>query len=150
MGFWPAFKDQTSIVRGVERAVRFATISAVLNAGIGIISIVSNSQITEREPLVAQGIVLDNGGHTLSGYAFLFVGLFFGLVAWKIRSMSRGWAFGGLILSVITLLTTFAQVAPSPLALVFQAVVIAYFINAVRATLAFQRMKSEQHLLTSI
>jgi len=99
---------------------------------------------------VAQGIVLDNGGHTLSGYAFLFVGLFFGLVAWKIRSMSRGWAFGGLILSVITLLTTFAQVAPSPLALVFQAVVIAYFINAVRATLAFQRMKSEQHLLTSI
>jgi hypothetical protein len=87
--------------------------------------------------------VLDSGGDSVSGFAFLLCGILFGLVAWKIRSMSRGWTLGGLVLATITLLSDLAA-SPSPIALVMHVVVIMYFINAVRAAFVFERCQSEQ------
>jgi len=87
--------------------------------------------------------VIDNGGPSVSGYAFLFVGILFGLVAWKMRRMSLPWTLGGLILAAIILLADLAEM-PSPIALIAHAFVILYFVNAVKATVAFHGLQSEQ------
>jgi hypothetical protein len=147
MQLWHHVNDEPSARRAVERAARITTVWAVINVGLGIISILSGSRITERDPLKWQGGVIDNGGQSISGYAFLFVGILFGLVAWKMRRMSLPWALGGLILAAITLLADFAE-TPSPIALIFHAFVIISFINAVRATVKFQRLQSEQSPIT--
>jgi hypothetical protein len=138
MQLWPTINDEPSARRAVERVARITTIWAVINAGLGIISILSGSRITDRDP---SGI--DNGGQSISGYAFLFVGLLFGLVAWKMRRMSLVWTLGGLVLAAITLLADLAE-TPNPIAIIAHAFVILYFINAVRATVKFQRLQSEQ------
>ena len=143
MRLWPATNDEPSARRAVERAARITTVWAVINAGVGMMSILSSSRITERDPLSWQGGVIDNGGQSVSGYAFLFVGILFGLVAWKMRRMSLAWTLGGLILAAITLLADLAA-TPSPIALIAHAFVIFYFINAVRATVAFRRQQSSQ------
>jgi hypothetical protein len=78
-----------------------------------MILILSGSRITERDPLSWQGGVIDNGEQSVSGYAFLFVGILFGLVAWKMRRMSLAWTLGGLILAAITPLADLAA-TPSP------------------------------------
>jgi hypothetical protein len=141
MRLWPTINDEPSARRAVERAARITTVWAIINAGFGIISILSGSRITERDPLKWQGGVIDNGGQSVSGYAVLFVGILFGLVAWKMRRMSLPWTLGGLILAAITLLADLAE-TPSPIALIGHAFVILYFINATRATVAFRRLQS--------
>jgi hypothetical protein len=128
---WPTINDESSALHAVERAVRITTIWAVINAALGVLLILSGSRITDRNPVEWQGQVLDSGGQSTSGYAFLFCGVLFGVVAWKIRGMSRGWALTGLILAAVTLLSDFA-LAPSPIALVF------------RATVMYSRLQSDQ------
>jgi hypothetical protein len=144
---WPAINDEPSARLTVERAARITTFWAVINAALGIISILSGSRITERDPTNWQGGVIDDGGQSISGYAFLFVGILFGLFAWKMRRMSMPWTLGGLILAAITLLADFAAM-PSPIALIAHAFVILCFINAVRATVKFQRLQAEHPPIT--
>jgi hypothetical protein len=140
---WPTINDQRSASRAVERAVRITTIWAVVNAAIGLVSILSKSRITDRNPVEWDGMVLDSGGSSISGLVFLFLGVLFGVVAWKIRSMSRNWALGGLVLAAIMLFSDLATF-PSPIALVLHAIVLLYFIHAVRAAVVFERCQSEQ------
>jgi hypothetical protein len=147
MRLWPTINDEPSARRAVERAARITTAWAVINAALGIISILSGSRLTERDPIKWQGSVIDNSGQSVSGYAFLFIGILFGLVAWKMRRMSLSWTLGGLILAALTLLADFAA-TPSPIALVAHVFVILCFINAVRGTVAFQRVQSEQPPIT--
>lgn len=142
---WPTITDQASATQAIERAVRITTIWAVINVAIGATSLWSGARITERNPIEWNGIVLDNGTASASGFIFLFLGVLFGVVAWKIRGMSRGWTLGGLIIAAVILLSDFAT-SPSPIALVMHMVVLLYFINVVRATAVFERSQPEHQM----
>src|SRR5271163_5026899 len=106
---WPTINDQPSARRAVERAARLTTLWAVVYGAIGLVSIFSGTRITERNP---EGV--DGGGASTSGFAILFCGIMFAIIAWKIRNMSRGWTLGGLVLAATTLLADLAE-SPSPI-----------------------------------
>jgi hypothetical protein len=105
--------------------------------------IFSGARMTERSPVEWQGTELDGAGSSISGIAFVIVGILFGLIAWRIRCMSRGWALGGLILTSLLILSDFVA-SPSPIAFIVHAVVFVYFVNAVRAAFAYERLVADQ------
>jgi hypothetical protein len=140
---WPAVDDADAARDVVESAARFTTIWAVINLVIGLISLFSGSTVTERNRVEFQGMVMDNGGNAIPAASFIITGLVFALVSWKMRAMSRGWTVAGLILAAFTLLADLAAY-PSPIAVVAHLVVLVYFINAVRAALAFERTQNER------
>jgi hypothetical protein len=82
-------------------------------------------------------ISLDQIG-TAAG-SFLDAALF-GLLAWKIRGMSRPWPIAGLAFA--TLMMPFAF--DSLLAILLHTAVLLGFVSAVRATTAFRRFEAER------
>jgi len=57
--------------------------------------------------------------------------------------MSRGWTLGGFILAAFLLLTDLAS-TPSIFSLIACAIVLVYFINALRAVIAYERLVADQ------
>jgi hypothetical protein len=141
---WPTISDQASAGRAVERAVRITALWAILNFVIGLGSILSPSRVTELQPIVVDGGTFDGEGTVISGFTFFLIGALFAFVAWKIKGMSRGWAQVGLALATIMVLSDLMEAVPSPIVLFMHGLILVYFINAVRATIVFGRLESEQ------
>ncbi len=86
---------------------------------------------------------MTKGENTISGITFLIIGAIFGQIAWKVRSMSRGWTIGGLSLAALLLLSDFTR-EPSPITLLIHGVVFLYFFHTLRAVLSYDRLLAEQ------
>src|SRR2546421_69167 len=105
---WATIVDASSARLAVDRAVRFTTIWAIVSLAIGVISLLSGTHVFERNRIEAQGVVFEDGGQALSSAVFLVTGLAFGLIAWKMRNMSKAWTLAGLIFSGFALISDFA------------------------------------------
>ena len=57
--------------------------------------------------------------------------------------MSRGWTLGGFVLAALMLLSDLAS-TPSIFSLIACVVVLVYFINALRAVIAYERLVADQ------
>jgi hypothetical protein len=137
--FWPAICDAASSKRAVDRAVRVVMIWALINIALGVIAFLPSPG--HSGDAILQGAIVDHN-EKISGFAFLLFGLFYLTIARKIRAMSRAWTLGGAILTGFTLLLDFGT-SPSPIALIAIAVVLLYFVNALRGVLFFDRMQAE-------
>ncbi len=126
---WPTITDYDSAYAAVRGAVKItsAWVAISLLAAIAFVHIglthppISPEQIGEAVVYFVQGTI-------------------FGLLAWKVRGMSRPWAITGLAFA--SLLMPFAL--DSLLAILFHTVVLIAFISAVRATSAFRRFEAER------
>jgi len=130
--FWPTIDSPQSARRAVDRAVRVTSISALVCIAVGLVMLFSGAKA--REP---------GQGEALTGAAFLIPGILYGVIAWRIRCMSRGWTLGGFILAALMLLSDLAS-TPSIFSLIACMVVLVYFINALRAVIAYERLVADQ------
>jgi hypothetical protein len=137
--FYPTIDSPISARRAVDRAVKITSLWTFVNIALGLVMIFSGTKVTDSYRQT----------RALSGVAFLAPGILFGLIAWRIRCMSRGWTLGGLILASFLLLTDFAA-TPSPFALIVHAVVLVYFINALRAVISHDRLVADQSIADSL
>src|SRR5579871_5581695 len=95
--FWPIIDSPESARGAVDRAARVTTIWALVCIALGLVMLLSGAKTTDPA-----------GSAALSGVAFLVPGILYGVIAWKIRRMSRGWTLGGFILSAFVLLDDLA------------------------------------------
>jgi len=77
------------------------------------------------------------------GWSLLDASLF-GLVAWKIRAMSRGWSIAGLILAALNILLSLTAGQFNPLIFLVYITIIFGFINGVRGTFAYHRWHADE------
>jgi hypothetical protein len=131
--FWPTIDSPASARLAVDRAARITTIWAFVNIALELVLFFSGTRVTERGPV----------GTSTSGIAFLLAGVLFGLIAWKVRCMSRGWTLGGFCLALFMLVADLVS-APSPFALIALGVVFVYFFNALRAVVSYERLVADQ------
>lgn len=126
---WPTITDHDSAYAAVRGAVKitsaWAAVSLLVTIALVHIGLthppVSPEQIGEAVVYFVQAMI-------------------FGLLAWKVRGMSRPWAITGLAFAI--LLMPFAL--DSLLAILFHTVVLIAFISAVRAASAFRRFEAER------
>ncbi|HLK18767.1 MAG TPA: hypothetical protein VKT81_07415 [Bryobacteraceae bacterium] len=130
--FWPIIDSPESARGAVDRAARVTTIWALVCIALGLVMLLSGAKTTDPA-----------GSAALSGVAFLVPGILYGVIAWKIRRMSRGWTLGGFILSAFVLLDDLAF-SPSIFSLIACVVVLVYFVNALRAVIAYERLVADQ------
>jgi hypothetical protein len=130
--FWPMIEDEESARRAVQSAFKWSVTWAILGLSLGLISLVSGSAIVDSY----------NAALVFDCYS-IADGILFGLIAWKIRSMSRGWAIAGLIVTTFGVLASLS-IAPSPIALVAHTLVLLSFVNAVRATNVVNRLQANR------
>jgi hypothetical protein len=130
--FWPTIDSPQSARRAVDRAARVTSIWAFVCIALGLVLIFSGAKVTER-----------GRGEALTGAAFLIPGILYGVIAWRIRCMSRGWTLGGFIFAAFVLLADLAS-TPSIFSLIACVIVLVYFINALRAVIAYERLVADQ------
>jgi hypothetical protein len=99
---------------------------------LGLVLIFSGNKVTNS-----------SRGEALTGVAFLIPGILYGLIVWRIRCMSRGWTLFGFILTAVVLLSDLASTS-SIVSLIACVIVLVYFINALRAVIAFERLVADQ------
>jgi hypothetical protein len=130
--FWPTIDSPQSARQAVDRAARVTSIWAFVCIALGLVLIFSGNKVTNS-----------SRGEALTGVAFLIPGVLYGVIAWRIRCMSRGWTLGGFILAAFLLLADLAS-TPSIFSLIACAIVLVYFINALRAVIAYERLVADQ------
>lgn len=136
--FWPTIDRPASTRLALTRSVKLFTVWAVFNGALGVVLIFTGNKVV-TEP----GAGMTKGENTISGITFLIIGAIFGQIAWKVRSMSRGWTIGGLSLAALLLLSDFTR-EPSPITLLIHGVVFLYFFHTLRAVLSYDRLLAEQ------
>ena len=130
--FWPTIDSPQSARQAVERAARVTSIWAFVCIALGLVLIFSGNKVANS-----------SRGEALTGVAFLIPGILYAVIAWRIRCMSRGWTLGGFILAAFLLLADLAS-ASSIVSLIACAIVLVYFINALRAVIAYERLVADQ------
>jgi hypothetical protein len=126
--FWPVIADEESASRAV-RIVSWCIFGwSGLLVCIGVIDLIVVILAPSRTP----------AGSVASAFVWYTVGLaaVFGLIAWRIRSMSLPWSIVGLVICVIGAIS----VLPSPFALAVYAFLALISIGAVRATHKYRRL----------
>ena len=126
---WPTITDSDSAGAAVRGAVKISSAWAALNLLLAIASL----HLGLTHPPISPGQIGEAIGSLLDA-------LIFGLLAWKIRGMSRPWAITGLAFAILMMPFAF----DSLLAILFHTVVLIAFISAVRATTAFRRFEAER------
>jgi hypothetical protein len=130
--FWPTIDDEESANLAVRGAFTWSVTWAFLNLSLGLISLSSGSAIADSYD-----------ARLIFDCYSIIDGAIFGLIAWKIRSMSKGWAIAGLAVTSFGVLASLS-VAPSPFLLVGHSLVLLSFVNAVRAAVVVKRLKTVQ------
>ena len=126
---WPTITDSDSAYAAIRGAVRISSAWAALN----LLLVVATVHLGLTHPPISFGQI------DLAVGSFVEASIF-GLLAWKVRRMSRPWAITGLAFTIVMM--PFAL--NSLLAILFHAVVLIAFISAVRATRAFRRFEAER------
>ncbi len=128
---WPTIVDVDSARSAVRRAVSWSTIWAVLSGVLALIAIFSGRPIAESP---------DSTRVLYDGWSLLDAALF-GLVAWKIRSMSKAWSVTGLILVALNILFSLASGQFNPLTFLVHVAIVFAFINGIRGAFAYHRLR---------
>jgi hypothetical protein len=136
--FWPTIDSPQSARQAVDRAARVITTWAFVCISLGLVLTFSGNKVTNS-----------SRGEALTGLAFLIPGILYGVIAWRIRCMSRGWTLGGFILTGFLLLADLAS-ARSIVSLIACAIVLVYFINALRAVIAYERLVADQSVTDAL
>jgi hypothetical protein len=131
---WPRIVDTDSSRQAVRTAVKVSTIWAVFSGVFALIALFSGRSVTENP---------DSTRVLYDGWSLLDASLF-GLVAWKIRAMSRGWSIAGLILAALNILLSLTAGQFNPLIFLVYITIIFGFINGVRGTFAYHRWHADE------
>jgi FtsH-binding integral membrane protein len=126
---WPTITDSDSACAAIRGAVKISAAWAAVSLLLAIAAL----HIGLTHPPISPGQIGEAVGSLVDA-------MIFGLLAWKIRRMSRPWAITGLVFTI--LMMPFAL--SSLLAILFHAAVLIAFIGAVRATTAFRRFEAER------
>ena len=126
---WPTITDYDSAYAAIRGAVKITSAWAALSLLLAIAAV--HTGLT-HPPISPEQI-----GEAVGSFVQATV---FGLLAWKVRGMSRPWAITGLAFAILIL--PFAL--DSPLAILFHTVVLIAFISAVRAATAFRRFEADR------
>jgi hypothetical protein len=136
--FWPTIKDELSARVAVRGAFKWSATWAFLGLALGLISLSSGTPIEQNDLGAGTArIVFD--------WVSIIDGAIYGLVAWKIRGMSRGWALTGLILATLGIVGGLS-LAPSPIELIAQSLILLAFVNASRATRFYAQLQHHETL----
>ena len=126
---WPTITDYDSAYAAVRGAVKIAAAWAALSLLLAIATL----HIGLTHPPISPERIGDAIGSFLQASVF-------GLLAWKIRGMSRRWAIAGLAFAILILPFALNSLP----ALLIHTVVLIVFISAVRATTAFRRLEADR------
>lgn len=127
---WPSIADEASARIVIRRAFKWAIVWSFLCLAIGLLVLLASFATVGRQR--------SSGTSAATVFAWYSIGegIFFGVIAWRIRTMSRGWAITGLSVAVVGA----PAVLPSPFAFVAYLFVVLAFTNACRATNTYKRM----------
>lgn len=126
--FWPVIADEKSASGAVRIASKWIFGWSALLVGIGLIDLI----VVVLAPMQTQN------GSVATAFVWYTIGAaaVFGLIAWRIRSMSLPWSIAGLLTCIVGAIT----VLPSPFALVVYLFLASISLGAVRATYEHRRL----------
>lgn len=128
---WPEIADEQSARTAIQRVSKWVFAWSFLLIAIGLFDllVVSLTPVGTQKP-----------SSTSVATAFVWytigVGIVFGVIGWRIRTMSLSWAIAGLSICALGALA----VLPSPFAFVVYLFLVLIFANAVRAIHKYKRI----------
>jgi hypothetical protein len=126
---WPEIADERSASTAIQRAAKWVFAWSFLLIAIGLLDLLVSLVLVAKSP---SGISVA----TEFVWYTIGAGLMFGIIGWRIRKMSLGWAIAGLLICVIGALA----VLPSPFGFVINIFLVLIFANAVRATYKYKHI----------
>ena len=127
---WPSIADEESATTAIQRVSKLVFAWSFLLIAIGLFDllVVSLTPVGRQKP---------SGTSVATAFVWytIGVGIVFGVIGWRIRTMSLSWAIAGLLVCAVGALA----VLPSPFAFVVYIFLVLIFANAVRATYKYKR-----------
>jgi hypothetical protein len=132
---WPTFTDYESAQAAVRYAVKACTIWAIVSVGMGIVSLVSGSAVKDS--------AYNGESVPYAALTWIVSGVLFGVIAWKVRNMSRNWAIVGLLIAAAGLWGDPAS-GRNPIVVFCYLYVVLSFVNAIRASIFWSRLEATE------
>lgn len=118
--YWPSTEDRSSAEAAVKPAVGVSSFIAAVSGLIAILSIIY------QKPIFG-----------FNGWS-LVDALLFGVIAWRIRRMSRAWAVAGLLIYLFEVGFNITDRKPGALGVVTVVFILTY-VGAIRGAFAYHR-----------